>query len=182
MTERPLEVYLDRVRVPLARLRLDPLRLDWLVAGILTLGLELEVWLGSGAAHHRLVAAVAGPLTAAADRRARTRPGRAGGGGRGTGPDRPRAARRDRAQRLDDRRAGRGRTARARCRERLDPRGAADDRADRPQRVDRDAPPGRHAPKRHRGRAHATAWPGRRAEAGDAGARGRPSRRAQNRR
>src|SRR5437588_1320573 len=80
MTERPLEVYLDRVRAPLARLRLDPLRLDWLVAGILTLGLELEVWLGSGAAHHRLVAALAGPLTAAAVAVRRLYPATAGVG------------------------------------------------------------------------------------------------------
>src|SRR5437588_848407 len=80
MTERPFEVYLDRVRVPLARLRLDPLRLDWLVAGVLTLGLELEVGLGCGAAHHRLVAAVAGPLTAAAVTVRRLYPATAGVG------------------------------------------------------------------------------------------------------
>src|SRR5437588_3340300 len=80
MTERPFEVYLDRVRVPLARLRLDPLRLDWLVAGVLTLGVELEVWLGSGAAHHRLVAALAGPLTAAAVAVRRRYPATAGVG------------------------------------------------------------------------------------------------------
>jgi len=38
-------------------LRLDPLKLDWLVAALLTLILELEVWLGSGAAPERPAAA-----------------------------------------------------------------------------------------------------------------------------
>jgi len=47
-------------------LRLDPLKLDWLVAALLTLTLELEVWLGNGAAHERLVTALLGPLVTAA--------------------------------------------------------------------------------------------------------------------
>jgi hypothetical protein len=51
--------------------------------------------------------------------------------GRGAGPHRPRAARRDRAQRLDDRRAGRRRRRRLRQPARPGTRGAALDRARR---------------------------------------------------
>ena len=51
---------------PFRRLRLDPLQLDWMVAALLTLSLELEVWLGSGAVHERLVTALLGPLVTAA--------------------------------------------------------------------------------------------------------------------
>jgi signal transduction histidine kinase len=69
MTEPLSSVYLEPVRARLARLRrlrIDPLKLDWLLAGLLTLGLELEVWLGSGGAHERLVTALLGPTVTAA--------------------------------------------------------------------------------------------------------------------
>ena len=62
-------VYLDRVRTRLARLRrfgLSPLRIDWLVAGVLTLGLELEAWLGAAASRERLAVALLGGIVAAA--------------------------------------------------------------------------------------------------------------------
>ena len=62
-------VYLDRVRTRLSRLRpvrLDPLKIDWLVAAMLTLGLELEVWLGTGASSERLAVAVLGAVVTAA--------------------------------------------------------------------------------------------------------------------
>jgi signal transduction histidine kinase len=55
-----------RSRLPsFGRLRLDPLKLDWLLAGLLTVALELEVWLGTGAADERLAAALTGALLAA---------------------------------------------------------------------------------------------------------------------
>jgi signal transduction histidine kinase len=68
MTEPRSKVYLEPVRARLARLRrlrTDPLKLDWLLAGLLTLGLELEVWLGSGG-HERLVTALLGPTVTGA--------------------------------------------------------------------------------------------------------------------
>src|SRR5690242_15559684 len=40
----------------------DPHRLDWAVAGVLTVSGQLEVWLGAGAAHERAVAAALGPV------------------------------------------------------------------------------------------------------------------------
>ena len=45
-------VYFERMRTRLARLRgvrLNRLEIDWVVAGVLTLGLELEAWLGGAA-------------------------------------------------------------------------------------------------------------------------------------
>ena len=51
---------------PLRRLQPDPQKLDWMLAALLTLSLELEVWLGSGAVHERLVTALVGPLVTAA--------------------------------------------------------------------------------------------------------------------
>jgi signal transduction histidine kinase len=48
----------------LARFRPDPLNLDRMLAALLAVGAELEVWLGSGAAHERLVAAVVAPALA----------------------------------------------------------------------------------------------------------------------
>lgn len=57
------QVYLQIVRPQLARLRRfgpDPLKLDRALAALLAIGAELEVWLGNGAAHERLVAAVIG--------------------------------------------------------------------------------------------------------------------------
>src|SRR5439155_16910037 len=68
MTEPLRGVYREPVnaRVPgLRRLRLDPLKLDFAVAVVLTLVLELEVWLGGGASGERLVVALAGALTTA---------------------------------------------------------------------------------------------------------------------
>jgi signal transduction histidine kinase len=62
-------VYLDRVRARLTRLRrgrLNRLKIDWLVAGVLTLGLELEAWLGGGASRERLPAALLGATVTAA--------------------------------------------------------------------------------------------------------------------
>jgi signal transduction histidine kinase len=62
-------VYLDRVRTGLARLRrvrLNRLKIDWLVAGVLTVGLELEAWLGGGAPRERLAVALLGAIVTAA--------------------------------------------------------------------------------------------------------------------
>ncbi len=47
------------------RLRLDPVRIDWILAGVLTLAAELQVWLGSIATHHRLAAALIAPAITA---------------------------------------------------------------------------------------------------------------------
>jgi signal transduction histidine kinase len=61
-------VYRGVVHVPLAllrRFRVDPLKLDWVVAALLTIAAELQIWLGTGASHERLVAAVIGPAIAA---------------------------------------------------------------------------------------------------------------------
>ena len=113
------------------------------------------------------------PRPAAGHRRAGTRPGPAGGGRRGARPDRPRAARRDRAPRLDDGRAGGRRAAGARPGPGVDAGGAVDDRAGRPQRAHRDAPAGRDAARRRGRRAGAAAEPRRGA---------RPGRRAAGRR
>jgi signal transduction histidine kinase len=68
MTEQPRGVYFDSMRPRLARrrrLRVDPLKLDWVVAALLTIAAELEIWLGTGAAHERLVAAVIGAAVTA---------------------------------------------------------------------------------------------------------------------
>jgi signal transduction histidine kinase len=63
-------VYLDRMRTRLARLRrvrLNRLQIDWLLAGALTLGLELETWVGGGMAfRERLASALLGPTVTAA--------------------------------------------------------------------------------------------------------------------
>ena len=62
-------VYLDRVRTRLPRLRrvrLNPLEIDWLVAALLTLALELEAWLGTGASRERLATALLGAVVTAA--------------------------------------------------------------------------------------------------------------------
>ena len=51
--------------VRLRRLRSDPLRLDWLVAALLTVVAQLEIWLGGGAAYHQFgVALIALAITA----------------------------------------------------------------------------------------------------------------------
>ncbi len=63
-------VYLDRMRTRLARLRrvrLNRLQIDWLLAGALTLGLELETWVGGGMAfRERLASALLGATVTAA--------------------------------------------------------------------------------------------------------------------
>jgi len=46
--------------------RLNRLKIDWLVAAVLTLGLELEAWLGTGASGGRLAAALLGAVVTAA--------------------------------------------------------------------------------------------------------------------
>jgi len=64
-----VRVYFEPVRQALVLLRRswpDPQELDWLVAALLTLGLELEDWLGSGASHERLPAALLGAIVTAA--------------------------------------------------------------------------------------------------------------------
>ncbi len=69
MTERPVGSTLEPVRTRLSRLRalrLDPLKVDWLIAALLTLLLELEVWLGGAADHERLAIALLGPFVTAA--------------------------------------------------------------------------------------------------------------------
>jgi signal transduction histidine kinase len=56
------------VRTPLGRLRrfgLSPLKIDWLVAGVLTLTLELEAWLGAAASGERLAIALLGGIVTA---------------------------------------------------------------------------------------------------------------------
>lgn len=45
----------------LRRFRPDPLRLDRTLAALLTVAAELQVWLGGGAGHHRVAAAVVAP-------------------------------------------------------------------------------------------------------------------------
>jgi signal transduction histidine kinase len=58
---RPATVYLRVVHPRLSDLRLfrlDPLKLDWALAALLTVGAQLAIWLGSDAAHHQLGAAL----------------------------------------------------------------------------------------------------------------------------
>jgi signal transduction histidine kinase len=53
--------YLQVVHKLLARLRglrLDPLKVDWTLAALLSVGAQLAIWLGRDATHHRLGAAV----------------------------------------------------------------------------------------------------------------------------
>ena len=49
----------------LRRFRPDPLTLDRTLATLLTVGAELQVWLGGGAGHHRLAAALVAPAVTA---------------------------------------------------------------------------------------------------------------------
>jgi len=54
-------VYLRVVHPRLSRLRrfpLDPVKVDWALAAVLTVGAQLAIWLGSDVAHHRLGAAL----------------------------------------------------------------------------------------------------------------------------
>jgi len=69
MTIRPQGSTVNLVRRALALPRRswpDPLKVDWAVAVILTLGLELEVWLGSSASSERVPLALLGPTVTAA--------------------------------------------------------------------------------------------------------------------
>ena len=50
----------------LRRGRLNRLQIDWLIAGVLTLGLELEAWLAGGPSRERLPAALLGAIVTAA--------------------------------------------------------------------------------------------------------------------
>jgi signal transduction histidine kinase len=75
MTGRPIADYGANVRARLPsfrRWRIDPVRLDHLVAALLTVLAELEVWLGGG--QHRLPAAVIAPLITASVAVRRPRP------------------------------------------------------------------------------------------------------------
>jgi signal transduction histidine kinase len=64
MTPSLRAVYRDDVRARLARLRPDPVRLDWLVAAFLTVTVELEAWFAVSGGQ-RLAAAVFGPVMTA---------------------------------------------------------------------------------------------------------------------
>jgi signal transduction histidine kinase len=69
MTERPRRSTLTRMRTRLTglrRVRLNRLQIDWLLAGALTLGLELETWVGGGAFRERLASALLGATVTAA--------------------------------------------------------------------------------------------------------------------
>ena len=68
-------VYLGAMRF---RFHPDPLKLDGAIAALLAVGSELEVWLGAGASHDRVVVAVAGPLMAATVAVRRLYPAQAG--------------------------------------------------------------------------------------------------------
>jgi signal transduction histidine kinase len=75
MTGRPIADYGADVRVRLSgfrRRRIDPARLDLLVAALLTGAAELEVWLGGG--QHRLAAALIAPVITASVAVRRARP------------------------------------------------------------------------------------------------------------
>ena len=50
------------MRAFLSRLRPDPFKLDYAVAAVLTVGIELETWLGGNAQGHRIALTLAGPL------------------------------------------------------------------------------------------------------------------------
>ena len=65
---RLAEVYLRVVHLRLSRLRrfpLDPVKVDWALAVLLTVGAQLAIWLGSDAPHHRLGAALVAPAITA---------------------------------------------------------------------------------------------------------------------
>jgi signal transduction histidine kinase len=53
--------WLSRLR----RVKPDLVKVDWALAALLTVGVELSIWIGSDAAHHRLGAAVVGPAITA---------------------------------------------------------------------------------------------------------------------
>jgi hypothetical protein len=67
MTESRVPFSVGVVGARLARLgrfRPDPLSFDRMLAALLAVSAELEVWLGSGAAHERLLAAIVAPAVA----------------------------------------------------------------------------------------------------------------------
>src|SRR5436309_8957878 len=69
MTEQPRGSTVTCVSARLARLRRarpNRLKIDWLVAGVLTLGLELEAWLGGTPSGERVPAALLGATVTAA--------------------------------------------------------------------------------------------------------------------
>jgi signal transduction histidine kinase len=58
-----LYVGVVHVRLPwLGRVGIDPVRLDWLLASVLTLQAELEIWLGAGGGGHPAAAAIVAPI------------------------------------------------------------------------------------------------------------------------
>jgi signal transduction histidine kinase len=64
-SRRPFSVGVVRARLArLGRFRTDPLSFDRMLAALLAVSAELEVWLGSGAAHERLLAAIVAPAVA----------------------------------------------------------------------------------------------------------------------
>ncbi|HET6944427.1 MAG TPA: sensor histidine kinase [Gaiellaceae bacterium] len=68
-----------RARLPgISGRRIDPVKLDLVVAGALAVGCELEAWFGSLTGSERLVVAVAGPLMAGTVAIRRRSPGAAG--------------------------------------------------------------------------------------------------------
>ena len=70
------EVYLHWVRLPLIvrRLRVDPLKFDALLAAVLLVAAELEIWLTNDGGRYQHVAAVTAPLLAATVAIRRLRP------------------------------------------------------------------------------------------------------------
>ena len=53
-------------RPVVARLRIDPQRLDRALAVVLTVAIELEIWLTGNQPHHRVATSVMGPVLTAA--------------------------------------------------------------------------------------------------------------------
>jgi signal transduction histidine kinase len=77
-SEWPMTRRLDRSTVGPVQPRLDPRAVDLGLAAVLTVGLELEVWLGTGASGERLPAALLGGAVAAAVAVRRRYPGPVG--------------------------------------------------------------------------------------------------------
>jgi signal transduction histidine kinase len=77
-SEWPMKRRLDRDTVGPVQPRLDPRAVDLGLAAVLTVGLELEVWLGTGASGERLPAALLGGAVAAAVAVRRRYPGPVG--------------------------------------------------------------------------------------------------------
>jgi signal transduction histidine kinase len=62
MTARAASVYREAVRLPIPRLRLDPVRFDRLLALALTVVAQVEIWFSSEVHHHRLWGSLVVPL------------------------------------------------------------------------------------------------------------------------